>query len=236
VHIADELTNHQTLLSLKHLVMEVNMRALRSVFSILIFLSVILGPFQSASASAATTYQVMLKNVNVPWFSPPPEGLSSFCNEVPEGVHINPDDLSTDLIKHATVVQQPSGGVRVTKNESIKGTATDNFGVSYVFSYSNHATYDYDGGIVTAKMVDVFSMHGGEVHFTVSFNWGWQYVSTTGLEVVPIVEDGQTVNLEVVPFAFPTDDGITETTDPSYIPGSWVIHSYNGDVWNCDQL
>ena len=212
------------------------MRTLRFVLSTLIFLSVLLAPFQSASASAATTYSVELNNVNIPWFSPPPEGLSSFCNEVPEGVHINPDDFGSDRIKHATIVQMPDGQVRATVNDSIKGTATDNFGYSYVFHYGNFATYVYDDGVVSAKMVDFFSVHGGEVNFTVSFNWEWQYISTSGLDVVPIVEDGQTVNLEVVPFLFPTDDGITETTDPNYIPGSWVIHSYNGDVWNCDQL
>lgn len=212
------------------------MRVLRSVFSILIFLSVLLAPYQSVSASAATTYHVMLKNVNVPWFSPPPEGLSSFCNEVPEGVHINPDDFGSDRIKHATIVQKPGGRIRVTITDSVKGTATDNFGVSYVFNYGNTATYDYEGGIVTGKMIDVFTMHGGEVNFTVGFNFEWQYVSATGLEVVPIVEDGQTVNLEVVPVVFPTDDGVTETTHPDYIPGSWVIHNYRGDVWACDQI
>jgi hypothetical protein len=221
---------------LKHFVKEVNMRALRSVFSILIFLSVLLAPYQSASASAATTYHVKLKNVNVPWFSPPPEGLSSFCNEIPEGVHINPDDLGSDRIKHATVVQMPGGGIRVTVTDSVKGTATDNFGVSYVFIYGNFATYEYDGGIVTTKMRDVFTVHGGEVNFTVGFNWEWQYVSGTGLEVVPIVEAGQTVNLEVVPFTFPTDDGVTETDNPIYIPGSWLNHNTLGDVWNCDQI
>jgi hypothetical protein len=178
----------------------------------------------------------VLKNVTIPWFSPPPEGLSSFCNEVPEGVHINPDDFGSDRIKHATVVHLPGGGIRVTMNDTVKGTATDNFGVSYVFSYGNFATYDYDGGIVSGKMRDFFTMHGGEVNYTVSFNWEWQYVSMTGLDVVPIGEDGQTINLEVVPVVFPTDDGVTETTNPDYIPGSWLIHSYRGDVWNCDQI
>jgi hypothetical protein len=212
------------------------MRALRSVFSILIFLSVLLAPFQSVSARAASTYSVMVKNVTIPWVSPPPEGLSSFCNEIPEGVQINPDDFGSDRNKHATVVQLPGGGMRVTVKDSVKGTATDNFGVSYKFTYGNFATYDYDGSTVTIKMRDIFTVHGGEVNLTVGFNWEWQYVSATGLEVVPVVEDGQTVNLEVVPFTFPTDDGVTETSNPIFIPGSWIKYNTLGDIWNCDQI
>ena len=45
---------------------------------------------------------------------------------------------------------------------------------------------------------------------------------------------GETINIDVSPFFFATNDGVNE--DPNIVPGSWEQLSTRGDPWNCDPL
>ncbi|TAH51627.1 MAG: hypothetical protein EYC68_09695 [Chloroflexota bacterium] len=115
----------------------------------------------------------------------------------------------------------------------VKGTATGNAGNSYKFMYENNVTLDFDGSIVHVKMKDTFSLKGGAVNYTTSFNWHWAYPASR-IQVVEVVNDRQTVDLAVDPFPFATNDGVNES--PNIVPGSWHRLSTRGDPWNCDPL
>jgi hypothetical protein len=187
----------------------------------------------SASASAApsaavTHHTVRVNNVTIPWAFPPPEGMSSFCSEVPEDVHINPDDLGSSRVKHASVQDRSGGATRVVITDLIKGTAHDGDGTVYTFLYENNAVYDFDGSIVRVAMKDTFHLKGGAVNLIVGFNWRWAY-SAASLEVIEGTED-----IAIDPFYFATSDGVSE--DPNIVPGSWQKLSTRGDPWNCDPL
>jgi hypothetical protein len=83
-------------------------------------------------------------------------------------------------------------------------------------------------------MKDTFQLNGGEVNYTVGFNWRWVYPGSS-LEVVEVKDvNGATVDIGVDPFFFATNDGLNE--DPNIVPGSWQQLSTLGDPWNCDPL
>jgi hypothetical protein len=154
--------------------------------------------------------------------------------EIPNGVHINPDDLGSDRVKQATQNGRPDGTTRIVITDLVKGTASDNFGAKYAFIYENNSTYDFDGSTVTVHMKDTFRLKGGDVNYTVGFNWRWAYPA----EVLELVEEknenGETVNIGVAPFFFATPNGVSE--DPNIVPGSWEQMSTRGEPWNCDPL
>jgi hypothetical protein len=214
---------------------EEEMRTLRIVFAILTLGFILVGQSQSAYAGPATHIAVRLNNVTVPWgFRPPPNGLSSSCSGVPEDVHINPDALGSDRVKNATQQGRPDGTTRIVITDLVKGTASDNFGATYTFVYENNATFDFDGSTVTVQMKDTFKLKGGDVNYIIGFNWSWAYPASS-LELVEVKDtSGETINIEVSPFLFATNDGVNE--NPNIVPGSWLQLSTRGDPWNCDPL
>lgn len=210
------------------------MQTLRIVFAAVVLGFIFVGQSQSAYAGPATHFTLRLNNVTVPWLLPPPTGLSSFCSEVPEGVSINPDALGSDRVKNATQNEGPDGTTRIVITDLVKGTASDNFGATYTFIYKNNVTYAFDGSTVTAHMKDTFKLKGGDVNYTVGFNWSWAYPASS-LELVEVKDtSGETINIDVSPFFFATNDGVNE--DPNIVPGSWEQLSTRGDPWNCDPL
>jgi hypothetical protein len=178
---------------------------------------------------------VILEDATIPWNFPPPEGMSgSFCRDIPEGININPDDLGSDRVKRVINKEMPDGKRRIEIFDRIRGTASDQNGTTYRFLYINNSSYDFDGRKVKARMVDYFSLKGGEVNYTLGFRWRWAY-RTRSLEIVEIKDpNGNTVDITVDPMFFPTDDGVNES--PNIIRGSWVILFNQGDFWNCDPL
>lgn len=188
----------------------------------------LVGLVPTAFAGPGGHFSVRLNNATIPWIFPPPVGLSSFCPEIPAGVNINPDDLGSGRLKQANVVERPDGTKHVVLTDLIKGTASDNFGASYKFVYENNTTLDFDGATVNVAMKDTFKLKGGDVNFTVGFNWRWAY-ATDSLEV-----EASATDIAVNPFPFATNDGVNE--NPDIVPGSWQKVSTRGDPINCDPL
>lgn len=208
------------------------MRTLRVVLVPVLLVFMLVGLVPSSFAASVTHFNVRLNDVTIPWLFPPPEGLSSFCPEIPDGVHINPDDFGSDRVKQASLKEMPDGTAHVVVTDLIKGTATDNFGVSYRFVYKNNLTIDFDGSVADVAMQDTFELKGGDVNYTFGFNWRWAY-PTDSLELVEVIDGGETVDVAVNPFFFATADGVTEA--PEIVPGSWQQVSTRGDV-SCDPL
>jgi hypothetical protein len=148
----------------------------------------------SAPAGPATHFSVRTENVTIPWAFPPPDGISSFCSEVPDGVHINPDDNGSDRVKNANQKTSPNGSIQVKTTDLVTGTAHDNFGAAYFFVYENNVNYVFDGSTVTVQMKDTFKLKGGNVNYTVGFNWKWAYLANS-LEVIEVTDgNGATVD------------------------------------------
>jgi hypothetical protein len=210
------------------------MRTLRIAFAAVMLGFILVGQSHSTYAGPATHFALRLNNFTVPWLLPPPNGLSSSCSEVPEGVHINPDDLGSDRVKNVTQKERPDGTTQIVITDLVKGTASDNFGATYTFVYENNATFNFDGSTVTVQMKDTFELKGGDVNYTVGFNWRWAYPAKS-LELV-VVKDGsgETIDIGVAPFFFATPNGVSE--DPNIVPGSWEQMSTKGEPWNCDPL
>jgi hypothetical protein len=196
------------------------MRTYRLVLAAILPPSMLFGWSRQPSLNAAH-YSVRTENVDIPWAFPPPDGLSDFCPEVPAGFHINPDANGSDRVKNAVQTNRPDGSVVIQLTDLVTGTAHDNFGNAYLFVYENNQSYSFDGAVVTAQMTDTFKLKGGPVNYTVGFNWRWMYAADS-LEVIQITDgSGQLVNLDVAPFIFATNDGVTG--DPDIVTGSWQI-------------
>jgi hypothetical protein len=212
---------------------EEDMRTLRTVFATVVLGSILVGHSQSTYAGAGTHFTLRLKNATIPWLYPPPGGLSSFCSRVPEGVDINPAALSSERVKNATQTERPDGTTWLI-TDLVKGTASDNFGTTYTWVYENNATYDFDGSTVAVHMKDTFKLKGGDVNYTVGFDWRWAYPAQS-LELVEVKDaNGETIDIGVAPFVFATNNGVNE--DPNIVPGSWQQLSTVGDPFNCDPL
>jgi len=202
------------------------MRRLRGVGAIVVLVSVLVGISPAVSAAPASHLSVRVDNASIPWIFP--DGLASFCSEVPEGVQINPDANGSSRVKNAAQVDKPGGAKQVTISDLVRGTAHDGAGTRYTFVYENNASYDFDGAVVAVAMKDTFHLKGGAVNFVVGFNWRWQYAASS-FNVVAGPED-----IGVDPFFFATSDGVQE--DPNIVPGSWQRLSTRGDPANCDPL
>jgi hypothetical protein len=172
---------------------------------------------------------VHLNDAAIPWGP-----LSDFCPEIPDGFLISSSEPSSDRVKQATQNVGPDGTMRVVVNDLVTGSASDNFGGDYTFVYQNHVSLDFDGATVHVHMKDTFRLNGDDVSYTVGFNWKWAYAADS-LDVFEIVDgNGQTVDVAIDPFLFPTEDGDTES--PAIISGSWQRLSTQGEPWKCDPL
>ena len=116
----------------------------------------------------------------------------------------------------------------------VQGTATDNFGAAYTFTYHNTTIAIFDGQYAHMDVKDSFILNGGNVNLNVGVNWRWLYPADS-LEVAQFFDgNGQVVNIELNPLFWPTNDGIHEA--PEIVPGSWQVVSARGDTWNCDPI
>jgi|RhiMetdeSRZDD1v2_1073273.scaffolds.fasta_scaffold61502_1 hypothetical protein len=210
------------------------MQTLRIVFATVMLGFILVGQSQSTYAGPASHFTLRVHNVTIPGNFPPPDGLSSFfCSRVPEGVHINADAQGSDRVKNATQIERPDGTTWII-TDLVKGTASDNFGATYTFIYENDASFDFDGSTVTVHMKDSFKLKGGDVNYTVGFNWRWAYPAKS-LELVEGKDtNGETIDIRVAPFFFATNNGVNE--DPNIVPGSWQQLSTVGDPFNCDMF
>lgn len=210
------------------------MRTKRLVLIAILVLTLVFSLVPTVSASSVTHYYVQIKNATIPWLFPPPEGLSSFCFEIPEGVFINPDEGSSKRVKDATIRNLSNGGQQVNITDLVTGTASDQNGNAYRFFYLNNATLEYDGSVVHVRMRDVFTLKGDPVRYSLAFDWAWAY-ETASLDVSVVKDEGgKKIDISVNPFPFATNDGIHE--DPNIVPGSWQQFFTQGDPWNCDPL
>jgi hypothetical protein len=178
-----------------------------------------------------------LRNVTIPWFFPPPGGLSdATCSGIPPGYHVNPDDNGSNRSKRGIVQNLPNGNKQIKVWDVVTGTATDNFGNTYQFYYQNDVIVEFDGAVATIHMVDFFALRGKEFSHRLGFDWTWQY-TTDSLNLVKFYDaDGTLVNIAPDFPTFPTDDGVTETTHPAFVPGSWEIGYEFGQPFGCDPL
>jgi hypothetical protein len=212
----------------------------RFVLALFFALSVLVALAGVASADSSQGGRVRLENATVPWLVPYLEGgldESLFqCPGIPAGLQISPDDFGSDRLTIAKVQELPqNGGRRITVDDTVSGTASDQYGGSYTFLYHNKATLNYDGaGAVHVSVLDAFHMRGGAVDYTVGFNWRWSFAAPDGIELVEEYVDGVLVSLGVSPFPFATDDGYTESAN--IIPGSWRQIRTNGFILGCDPL
>jgi hypothetical protein len=219
--------------SLSYFKKEENVQTLRIVSSAIVLGFSLVDQSQFAHAGPATHFTLRLNNATIPWLFPPPGGLSSFCSEVPSGVHINADALGSNRVKNATQNNR-SGATTWIITDLVKGTASDNLGLHYTFLYENNATFDFDGSTVTVQMKDTFRLKGGDVNYIVGFTWRWAYPAKS-LELTEVKDaNGETIDIGVAPFVFATSDGINE--DPGIVPGSWQQLSTRGDPFHCDVL
>jgi hypothetical protein len=205
------------------------------VLALALLLVVALSAF--AAPDAPEHFSVRLRNATVPWVYPPPEGINNaVCSQVPVGLSINPDDNGSDRRKNATVFTRADGTKRVLIRDVVTGTATDNLGNTYRFIYRNNVNARFDGSAVHMKMTDFFSLRGldnRDANFNLRFVWLWAYEADS-FELVEVQDaSGETINLEMSPFFFPTDDGVTES--PNIIPGSWRVPLSEGEIF-CDPL
>lgn len=206
------------------------------VWTLALLLIVVLSAF--AAPDAPEHVSIRLRNATIPWeFFPPPVGLSANgCSQIPEGLSINPDDFGSDRRKDATVFTRADGTRRILIRDVVTGTATDNLGNTYRFAYRNNVSARFDGSAVHMKMTDFFRLKGidnNDANFTLRFIWLWAYEADS-FELVEVQDvNGETVNVGVTPFFFPTVDGVNES--PNIIPGTWQIRLSEGEVF-CDPL
>ncbi len=215
------------------------MRASRLKLAIILALALLLVVVLSAFAAPGTVTEkaiVRVKNVTIPWFYPPPDGLSdATCSGIPPGYHINPDDNGSNRRKLGLVEELPNGDKQITVWDFVTGTATDNFGNAYRFTYRNHAVVTFDGEIATIQMTDFFALRGKEFSHRLGFKWVWQYTADS-LNLVKEYDGDTLVNIFPDFPTFPTDDGVNETTHPAFVPGSWENIYEFGQPFGCDPL
>lgn len=216
------------------------MRRLLIVFTTAMLMCLLVGLSQSVFAdddsedTEDTKVNVRVENATIPWVFPPPDGLSSFCSKIPEGVHINPDDNGSNRVKEAIRNKNSDGTLTIVIKDVVKGTARDGDNVTYEFLYENKATYDFDGKKVKVNMLDNFELKGGKVKYTVGFHWRWEYLTNSFKLIRDKDENGKKINVRISPEFFATNDG--KHDDPNIIPGSWKKLDTKGDPFNCDPL
>ena len=199
-----------------------------------LLLVVVLSAFAAPDASPERV-SIRLRNATIPWFFPPPEGLNgNTCPGVPVGYEVNPDDNGSNRRKHALIRDLANGGKVIKVWDVVTGTATDNFGNVYNFHYRNNVTVNFDGAVATVRMTDYFRIKGDPFTHTLGFKFTWKYMADD-INLVQVTDGGKIVDM-YADFIWPTDDGVTETSNPNFVPGSWVIHQSYGDWALCDPL
>jgi len=207
------------------------MRTVRIALTAILMAVMLLGQGSAAQAGIDTNhYLVQVNKATIPWLF----AVGSFCEGVPEGIEISPDDNGSSRLKFATVKEGKNGKQTISLSDTVTGTASDNQDGEYKFIYLNSATYDYNGSRVNVHMVDNFTVVGESVNYSVSFEWGWAFETDDfGLEQTKD-NSGKLINVSISPEIFATADG--ETEDPNVIKGSWEKFSTYGDPFNCDPL
>jgi hypothetical protein len=195
---------------------------IRILLAASLFVSLLLGIGQTVSADPATHYTVHLKDTTISWRPGFEQGLGDSCAEVPAGVLINPDENGSNHITQASEKVNADGSKHIVLTDLVQGTATDQFGTGYKFTYEANKTFDYDGDIVNIAMQDTFKITGGEVNYTTGFNRRWAYEAGS-LDVVASPE-----NLAVLPFVPPLS--------PNIVPGSLEDLTTRGHPPTCDPL
>lgn len=216
------------------------MKTSRLKLAVTLALALLLVVVVSAFAAPRATsrhIKVHRTDANIKWFEfiDPDVGapLTDSCSGIPSGYEIWNDTFSSDRRKHANVQTLPNGRQRVTIWDTVSGTATDNYGGTYEWVYRNDVTINLVGGVATVEMNDFFEING-DVSHELAFSFRWQYYADD-IPIVEIVEDGELVDF-YAEFVWPTDDGVNETTNPAYVPGSWQILEDYGDWINCDPI
>lgn len=195
---------------------------------------VVLSAF-AAPDIAKARYEVRLTNTNVYWFFEPPDGLNhAVCSYIPPGYKINPVRNRSNRTKTAVVQELPDGSKKIVVADIVTGKARDNYGGSYNFYYQNNITAVLNGNVVSILMKDEFRLTG-PVNHTVRFKWSWQF-KANNIRIKEIFANHQVVNLEVIPFFWPTDDGINPTTNPRVVRNSWRQHYTIGGGVLCDPI
>lgn len=201
-----------------------------------LLLVVVLSAFAAPDATPERV-SIRLRDATIPWFFPPPEGLNgNVCPGVPVGYEVNPDDNGSNRRKRALVQEMANGGKRIRTWDVVTGTATDNFGNTYTFVYRNNATVIFKDGIGTVKVSDYFILRGDAFTHKLGFKWSWQYTGDSLNLTKAYDGDGNLVDFWADFATWPTDDGLTETTNPAMVPGSWQVFYDYGDPWLCDPI
>lgn len=195
---------------------------------------VVLSAFAAPEANPQR-FNIRQTNVTIPWWFPPPEGLNgNVCSGVPLGYEVNPVDNTSNRTKRALVQDLRNGRKQIKVWDQIRGTATDNYGNVYKFQYQNNVTVDFNGTVATVTMTDYFRLNGKPFTHKLGFKFVWKYYADD-ISLVQVMDGGQLVDM-YPDFIWPTDDGVTETTNPDFVPGSWIIRYDYGDWFNCDPL
>lgn len=201
------------------------------VLALALLLVVALSAFAAPDA-APERVNVRVRNVNIPWTYV----LSSdLCSGIPPGYVISPDDHASNRRKRAIVQDLPNGDRQIKVWDIVTGTASDNFGNAYEFKYRNNIVVNFDGSIATLRMTDSFVLRGEEVSHRLGFKWIWQYYADS-LNLIEEYDSDTLANVFPDFPTFPTDDGVTETSNMAYVPGSWQVVYEFGQPFGCDPL
>ena len=195
---------------------------IRILLASFLFVSLLLGVGQTVSADPATHYTLHIQDTTVPWRPGFELGLGDSCAEVPAGVLINPEENGSNHFVQASEKVYADGSKLIVITDLVEGTATDQFGTSYKFTYEANKKFDFDGGLVNIAMQDTFRITGGEVNYTAGFNRRWAYEASS-LDVVVSPD-----NLAVLPFVPPLS--------PNIVPGSLQDLTTRGHPPTCDPL
>lgn len=209
---------------------------LSSLLLILIAITALAAP--EAPNTSKTTIKLNRKNVTIVWFEfidPPPNNLThEMCSAIPEGYTVFNDDLTSSRRKIGSVRELHNGHKVIKVQDLVRGTATDNFGNHYKWVYRNNVEINFDGSIAQVTMKDRFRVSGGPASHDLGFKFKWKYAADD-IAIEQVYEDGELVDF-YGDFIWPTDDGVTETSDPAFIPGSWKTIYNFGDWVNCDPI
>ena len=191
-----------------------------------------------APDASKESYKVNRKNATIYWFGwrdPPTNQLDhDQCSAIPEGYTVVNDD-GTSLRRKVGSIRTMANGRQVLQiRDVVRGTATDNYGNHYNWVYRQNVWITLNGGIATAKMTDLFRLSGGPAAHELGFKFRWQY-ETNELHITQELANDELVDF-YGEFVWPTEDGVTESTDPAFVPGSLKVDYNYGDWGNCDPI
>jgi hypothetical protein len=156
-----------------------------------------LGTTVAGAAPGKASHEIIRETVT--WTLP-----AGQCPALPADLEVNGVG-ERHLIIHT--INKSDGSTQLVFSDVVRGTATDNWGGSYRFVYSNHSVERYPAGPgpIAIQMTDNFVMNGSgaadKLH--VGFNWSWTF--TPPAELFPPVDN-------------------------------WVQHSTRGEPLLCDPI